>query len=80
MVSLPDNDFCWSSWADQAQARAELLGLIASLEAGARPERLQLAVLFAATGPLQEVSLSSGWAQAFVKVADKFDEAQALFW
>ncbi|KTC33194.1 hypothetical protein AO265_06945 [Pseudomonas sp. ABAC61] len=80
LVSLPDNNFDWSSWTGQEQASAELRGLIATLQAGRLPERLSVAVLFAVTGPLQEVSLSSGWAQTFLKVADRFDEVQALLW
>lgn len=80
LVSLPDNDFCWSSWTGQEQASAELRGLIATLQAGRLPERSSVAVLFAVTGPLQEVSLSSGWAQTFLKVADRFDEVAALLW
>jgi len=32
-------------------------------------------VLFAPTGPIQEVSLSSGWGDAFLKIAEQFDRA-----
>jgi hypothetical protein len=39
------------------------------------PKRLDLEVMFAATGPIQEVSLSSGWGQDFLGLADKFDTA-----
>lgn len=31
-------------------------------------------VVFAPTGPLQEVSLSSDWAEAFMALARRFDE------
>lgn len=80
LVSLPENDFCWSFWSDRDGAKAELEGLINSLRAGVLPERMRFAVLFAPTGPLQEVSLSSGWANTFLKIADKFDEAEAQLW
>ena len=80
LISLPDNDFCWSSWEDEAQAKRELLGLVSTLKSGVLPERLKFAVLFAPTGPLQEVSLSSGWAEPFLKVAEKYDEVEALLW
>jgi hypothetical protein len=33
-------------------------------------------VLFAPTGPLQELSLSSGWADDFLKLASRFDATQ----
>jgi hypothetical protein len=54
LISLPDNDFCWSSWQDEEQAKRELLGLVSTLKSGVLPERLKFAVLFAPTGPLQE--------------------------
>lgn len=80
LISLPDNDFCWSRWEDEEQAKSELLGLVSTLKSGVLPERLKIAVLFAPTGPLQEVSLSSGWAEPFLKVAEKYDEVEALLW
>ncbi|WP_439864590.1 hypothetical protein [Pseudomonas antarctica] len=80
LISLPDNDFCWSSWENEAHATSELVGLLSTLKSGGLPEKMSLAVLFAATGPLQEVSLSSGWADVFLKVADKYDEVEALLW
>lgn len=80
LIGLPDNDFCWSSWEDEAQAKGELLGLISVLKSGGLPNRLDVAVLFAVTGPLQELSLSSGWANTFLKLADKYDDVEALLW
>lgn len=80
LIALEDNDFCWSGWEGKEDATEELLGLINVLNSGALPEKLKVAVLFAPTGPLQELSLSSGWAQTFLKVADKYDEVEALVW
>jgi hypothetical protein len=80
LVSLPDNDFAWSSWADAAEAQAEIRSLIEQVQSGALPERVAVSVLFAPTGPLQEVSLSSGWAEPFLKVAERFDEIETLVW
>jgi hypothetical protein len=34
-----------------------------------------MAVLFLPTGPVQEVSLSGGWGDEFVALADRFDTA-----
>lgn len=80
LLSLPDNDFCWSRWDDAAQAKGELLGMINMLNAGALPEKMSVSVLFAPTGPLQEVSLSSGWGEAFLRVASRYEEVEALLW
>jgi hypothetical protein len=80
LVSIPGNDFCWSYWADELTAKAELQALIHSLKTGTLPERLNVAVLFAPTGPLQELGMSSGWAETYLKVAGKFDEVEGLLW
>ena len=71
----PENDFAWSSWDDAEEAVSELSAHIAVLEAGKLPPRLDLTVLFAPTGPIQEVSVSSGWGQEFLALADRFDSA-----
>jgi hypothetical protein len=72
-LALPSNDFTWSSWEDAAAALAELDRQIAVIEGGLLPPKLDLAVLFAPTGSMQEVSLSSGWAQEFLVIAARFD-------
>ncbi len=80
LISIPDNDFCWSSWSSEQEAKQEIQNLISIVKNGALPDRVKISVLFAPTGPLQEVSLSSGWAEAFLKVAEKYDEVEALLW
>jgi hypothetical protein len=74
-LALPDNDFAWSSWENAADALREIDGLIARIESGKMPERLDLQMLFGATGPIQEVSLSSGWGYEFIDLAKRFDAA-----
>jgi hypothetical protein len=75
LVRRPTNDFTWSSWRDADDALAELEGARASIEAGKAPS--SLSVVFAPTGPLQELSLSSGWGDEFVALAERFDAALA---
>ncbi len=75
-VARPDNDFWWSSWEDAADALAEIDALIAALDAGTEDPR-EAAVLFAPTGPMQEVALSGGWGNAFLDLANRFDAALA---
>ena len=74
-LARPENDFAWSSWGDAAAALREVDGLIARIEAGDMPERSSIEVLFLPTGPIQEVSVSSGWGQEFLRVASRFDVA-----
>ncbi|AMC33876.1 hypothetical protein [Janthinobacterium sp. B9-8] len=80
LISIPDNDFLWSSWSNEQEAKQEILNLISIIKNGALPDRVKIAVLFAPTGPLQEISLCSGWSEAFLKIADKYDEVEALLW
>jgi hypothetical protein len=77
LLVAADNDFTWSSWQDRDDALAEIDALLADVRSGTLPSALTLHVLFAPTGPIQEVSLSSGWGDAFVELADRFDAAMA---
>lgn len=74
-LARPDANFDWSSWPDQETALAEIDGALARLRDGHLPT--MLAVLFVATGPIQEVALSSGWGNEFLKLANRFDECAA---
>jgi hypothetical protein len=76
-LSRPNNDFAWSSWDDAPAALREIDGIIARIESGDMPKRSEVELLFLPTGPIQEVSLSSGWGQEFVNVANHFDTAIA---
>jgi len=75
LLALPDNDFSWSSWQGTEAAIREIDDLMLRVESGSLPPRLDLEVLFAPTGPIQEVSVSSGWGQDFIRLADRFDAA-----
>src|SRR5579884_3833166 len=75
LLALPGNDFVWSRWADAAEALRELDPLIAAVEIGPLPERLDLTVLFAPTGSIQEVSINSGWSIEFLALSARFDAA-----
>ena len=78
LLALPDNNFDWSSWTDTEAALDEMDGLIAVLETGSLPPQGSVSILFAPAGPIQEVSLSSGWGDAFVALADRCDAAVEL--
>ena len=71
-VARTDNDFLWSSWEDTADALGEIDGYIAELEL--RPVRAStMSGMFAPTGPMHELAVSSGWSGAFSDLADRFD-------
>ena len=77
-LAMPGNDFVWSSWDGAEQGIQELNGHIAGVEAGEPVRRIRLETLFAPTGPLQEVSVSSGWGQEFLNMAKRFDTAMGI--
>ena len=76
-VTDPANDFSWSSWAGREEAVEELDDILSALRTGVIPGARSMEVLFAPTGPMQEVSLSSGWGGEFLALAERFDEAMA---
>jgi hypothetical protein len=75
-VARSENDFAWSGWNDREEALAQIEMHIAHAKTGDHSKQLDLEVLFAPTGPLQELSLSSGWTDDFLKLAARFDVAK----
>ncbi len=69
------NDFSWSGWADKADCLSELDAFITSLKMNEQTAPVD--ILFAPTGPIQEVSLSSGWGREFLAIAARFDALAA---
>jgi hypothetical protein len=80
LLSMEGNDFAWSSWRDQQEAVEEVAALLSVLEAGRLPERTDVSILFAPIGPIQDVSISSGWGETFLKLAERYDYAEKLLW
>ncbi|GIH04224.1 hypothetical protein Rhe02_22910 [Rhizocola hellebori] len=74
LLAQPDNDFTWASFRDTEAALSELDELAAKVRRDGEVP-FMLTVLFAPTGPIQEVSLSSGWGSEFLALASRFDTA-----
>jgi hypothetical protein len=74
LLAHKDNDFVWSAWENQNHALSEIDSIIMKLEKGSVPD---MGILFAPTGPIQEVSLSSGWGKEFLELAHRFDREYA---
>lgn len=77
LLLRPDNNFDWSAWEDAPAALHEIDSLLTRIESGHLPSRSALQLLFLPTGPIQEVSISSGWGQEFLELASRFDTAVA---
>ena len=75
LVALPQNDFAWSSWRDANDALQEIDTLISRLQNGESPHLPAMSIIFAPTGPMQELALSSGWGNRFLGLASEFDAA-----
>jgi hypothetical protein len=74
LLGRKDNDFSWSSWNDAQEAVAEIQGHLERVDHCDYSQLFDLEVLFAPTGPIQETSMSSGWAYEYLAVAARFDE------
>ena len=75
ILALPGNDFLWSFWEGPEEAIAELVKLREQIARDDFSHLIDLEVIFAPTGALQEVSISSGWGAAFLDLAARFDDA-----
>jgi len=76
LLAHPDSDFGWSSWKDADEALAEIDGMIRGIEQG--PLSQYWSVIFAPTGPMQEASISSGWGNTFLALANRWDAAMEV--
>jgi hypothetical protein len=74
LLARPDADYTWSSFLDADSALAEVDAITDAVRAGGPPP-VMLGVLFAPTGPLQEVAISSGWGDRFLALATRYDAA-----
>jgi hypothetical protein len=79
LLTRESNDFAWSHWRDAQEADAELEKYLRLIERRDYSQLFDLEVLFAPTGSIQEVSISSGWGQEFLSVVARFDKEVELF-
>ena len=73
LLARPDNNFIWSYWDSATDALREFDAFITQIELGDTSGRSDLKFLFAPTGSIQEVSISSGWGQEFLALSARFD-------
>lgn len=77
LIGRDDVDTAWSAY-ETDELRSEIGLFLLKAEAGLpldEAERGHLRFLFLPTGPLQETSISSGWADEFLTLATRFDNA-----
>jgi hypothetical protein len=74
LLSLPDVDVCWSSYDNALDAIEELKLLESRIISQDKNAVKRLLFLLAPTGALQEISISSGWGDEFLDIAEKIEE------
>lgn|GEM_PF-2630502 len=70
----PDDGMC-SPYADVEKVIATIEATLASLEYGNTLNFARLQTLYAPNRSLQEISIAQGWSDAFLQLADRFDQA-----
>jgi hypothetical protein len=73
LLGRPGNDFALSSWDDATAALREIDGCISRIERADMPRRSEIETLFLTSGPIQRVSVPSGWEEEFIALASQFD-------
>jgi hypothetical protein len=77
VLCRPENDFVWSHWDDAAKAISDIDSHLLAIERDDFSRLSDLSLLFAPTGSIQEVAVSSGWGTKFLDLASRFDKAAA---
>jgi len=75
LLSLPSTDVCWSTYNSAPEVIEELELLKAKIEKQDESARHKLLFLLLPTGDLQEISLSSGWGDEFLEIAEILENA-----
>ena len=77
IVETETQDVSWAGgwWDEPADMTADLRDHLSRLRQADTSRMAELKVLFLPTGPLQEVSISSGWGTRFLDLAARFDAA-----
>ncbi|MFE3454286.1 hypothetical protein ACFXJ8_35715 [Nonomuraea sp. NPDC059194] len=78
IVAASEQDTTWAgTWDTGDEMIRELRDHAGRLRRGDGSTLGELEFLFLPTGPLQEVSISSGWGDQFLVLAGRFDRARA---
>jgi hypothetical protein len=75
VLDRPGTDVVWSRYNSVEEAAGDIGQHLERLRRGDLSRIEDLALLFAPTGALQEISISSGWGEEFLVLAARFDRA-----
>ena len=68
------SDVVWTRYESVKEFRDDLDNYIIRLKANDKSCLEEIYILFAPTGSLQEHSISNGWADEYINLADRFDK------
>ena len=68
-----DSDIVWTGYNSAEELRAELDMFTAQLKQGDLSSLQELHIHFLPTSALQEHSISNGWMDEYIRLAEKFD-------
>jgi hypothetical protein len=63
----------WTTFTPEEVAQ-DLARASRAIETGTTIDKDKLAMHFTPTGPLQEIAMSNGWADEYLKLAEEFDQ------
>jgi len=75
VLELPSTDIGWSRYNSVEEAVEDMNQHIERLRRCDLSRIEDLALLFAPTGSIQEISINSGWGEGFLYLAARFDRA-----
>jgi hypothetical protein len=75
IIESGEANVTWPGYGTVDDALLDLADHIDRLAQNDLSKRKELEILFAPTGALQEISLSSGWSEQFLSMAERFDRA-----
>lgn len=73
IVDFPEVDLCWSRYNDLAELLKEIDLYIDKIKTHDDSIKADLSFFFAPTGSLQEISISNGWGEKFIEIAEAID-------
>ena len=69
-----ETDIVWSRYKSPLEARQDINNEIQRLDSGDISGLSKLNLLFGPTGAFQEISISNGWGDEFIKLSTAFDK------
>lgn len=73
IVTTNEQDIVWSYYDSVSDLVADLNDIKKRIGNSEKRWRIELTLLFAPTGALQEIALSSGWSEKYLKLASRID-------